>query len=124
MKRLLLILLAAAVTLTAADLSGRWTGTLEKVKGNPGGPQSDAHYLVLRQNGDRITGTAGPKADAQWEIRNGRVDGSRLTFEIAMAGGKMVLGYDLQVGPDGLAGKVEPKTGQPIAWKLQVKREP
>jgi hypothetical protein len=75
-KHLLVIALAAA-TLTAADATGTWTGTLTPSDGQPG----PAH-VVLKQEGDKLTGTAGPDASEQHPIQNGRAENGTLTFEL------------------------------------------
>ena len=123
MKRILTVLTLAAAGLSAADLSGKWVGTMERLNGSPGGVKSDDHFVTLRQTGDSITGTAGPKRDVQWEIKNARLDGSKLTFEVSAPGGNLVLAYTLEVTDDGLSGTVDTKTSQGLHWKLRVKRE-
>jgi hypothetical protein len=113
----------AAASLSASDLSGKWVGTMERLNGSPGGVKSDDHFLTLQQSGDSITGTAGPKRNVQWEIKNARLDGSKLTFEVSAPGGQLVLAYTLEIADDGLAGTVDTKIAQDIHWKLRVKRE-
>ena len=124
MKRIIFgFLILAAAGISAADLSGKWVGTLERLNGSPAGMKSDTHFLMLHQEGAVITGTAGPKRDVQWEIVSGRVDGSKVTFEVSAPGGKLVLLYSLDVTDDELMGTVDTKTNQDIHWKLRVKRE-
>ena len=75
MKHSLLIALAI-VSLGAADATGTWTGTLA-----PGDGTSGPARLVLKQEGDKVTGTAGPDATAQHAIENGRAENGNLTFK-------------------------------------------
>ena len=67
-------LLIAASTLSAfqakpIDLTGTWTGTFTR---STGGDPGQAH-IVLKQKGTEVTGTAGPGADNQVPIANGKV---------------------------------------------------
>jgi hypothetical protein len=64
----------------AADFSGKWSGASRD--GNAGGM-----YVVLKQQGTKLTGSAGPAESKQFPIVNGTVDGDHLVFEIKMGGG-------------------------------------
>ena len=59
MKHLLLIALAAA-TLVTADATGTWTGKLV-----PSDGQARPAYLVLKQDGDELTGDETRERDGQ-----------------------------------------------------------
>src|SRR5262249_55166330 len=49
----------------------------------PGGETRDAMaYMELKQKGSEIEGTAGESPDRQWAIRDGRVEGKKITFEV------------------------------------------
>ena len=112
MKHLLAIALSV-VTLVAADATGTWTGTLTRAEGEAG----PAH-LVLKQDGDKLTGTAGPDANEQRPILNGKVENGALTFELDN-GMKFVLKQD----GDEITGEVSrERDGQTQSGKLAVKR--
>jgi len=112
MKPILLIALAAA-TLIAADATGTWTGTLTRSE-NQSGPA----HLVLKQDGDKLTGTAGPDENDQHPIVNGKVENGALTFELDN-GMKFVLKQD----GDEITGEVSrERDGQTQSGKLAVKR--
>ena len=68
-------------TALAADVTGKWSGTV--MMKNPEG-QTEAHpvWMSLKQTGDSLTGTAGPTADRQSEIKDGKVDGDKLEFKV------------------------------------------
>jgi uncharacterized protein (TIGR03435 family) len=70
----------------AADISGKWAGY-------PG-------YVVLQQQGESLTGTAGPSAHDQVPIPNGRVDGDRVTFSMGP------YRFVLQISEDQLKGEM------------------
>ena len=122
MKRHLLLLLIAAATLSAADLSGRWTGILE-TSDNPV-PRSDSHFAILEQKGGTLSGTAGPKRDVQWQIREAKVDGAKVSFEVEAPGSaRLLMQYDLELKGDELTGTVVLKNRPGVSWNLRLKRE-
>jgi hypothetical protein len=45
------------------------------------GPNETTVYAVLRQDGDRVTGSVGPDKAHQLAIRNCRIEGSAITGE-------------------------------------------
>ena len=61
MKQILISFLFAALTLSAADLTGKWSGSIERIGGPLGGVRTDDHFLTIKQTGTTLTGTAGPK---------------------------------------------------------------
>ena len=68
MKSLKLVLFSIVMALvaSAADISGTWSGTL-KITGPDGQTQDDTIHMILKQDGNKLTGTAGPSAsDACW----------------------------------------------------------
>jgi TonB family protein len=77
MIRLLVVAVAAINTLLAADLSGRWTGTMEtNGRGVP-------IYLTLKQNDDGPSGSVVTGNDTrQVPIQNAELRGDELAFEV------------------------------------------
>jgi uncharacterized protein (TIGR03435 family) len=114
MKRFTLaMLLAAAGTLCAADVTGSWSGSFY------GGPL----YLVLKQQGSEVTGTAGPSAMQQMlKLNAGKVTGDQLSFKV----GPMELNLHLE--GDDLKGELkEPNDSSPVAFtrvEVLAKRPP
>jgi hypothetical protein len=101
-------LLIAASTLSAfqakpVDVTGVWTGTFTRSTGE----QSGAH-IDLKQKGTEVTGTAGPGADRQVAIANGKVttvkDVTTVTFDATQPNG-LVMQFDLKVVDGRLKGK-------------------
>jgi hypothetical protein len=112
MKHLLLIALAA-VTLVAADATGTWTGTLTKSDG-----QGGTARLILKQDGDKLTGTAGPDENEQHPILNGKVEKDSLTFELDNG-----MKFALKQDGDEITGDItRERDGQTQKAKLAVKR--
>ena len=122
-KRMSFVLLLAVGILSAADFSGHWAGKLFKIKGGPDGPDVDDHYLVLRQTGSTVTGTAGPTRDDRFEIQNARIDGARLTFDISIPEAGMKIAYELQQSGNALTGSMVSREGPEIQAKLRFQRE-
>lgn len=75
-----LVLLLATVLMAADDLTGKWSGSFNITM--EGETKADQILMVLKQNGAELTGTAGPNADQQWPIQKGKVEGSKVTFEV------------------------------------------
>ncbi len=73
-------LLLVAAVLAADDLTGKWSGSFNITV--DGDSHDDVIYLVLKQSGTELTGTAGPDADRQWPILKGKVEGNKITFEV------------------------------------------
>ena len=118
---ILIILLTAAIV-PAAELSGEWVGTMEKVKGGPAGPPVEEYHLMLTHAGDAITGVVGPKG-ANWEIQNAKLAGQKLSFETSVGGGRFLIAFDLDVSGDEITGTMQSRKGPEIAGKLHFKRQ-
>jgi uncharacterized protein (TIGR03435 family) len=87
--------------LHAADVTGAWSGSFY------GGPI----YLILKQQGTEVTGTAGPSAAQQaLKLSAGRMEGDELSFKV----GPMEVA--LRLDGDDLRGEIkEPNDTAPIA---------
>ena len=78
-----LLLLTAAITAADVNFTGKWSGTATMTAG--GDSREGTALLVLKQDGTTLTGTAGPDEQRSQPIQNGKVDGTRITFEIQTA---------------------------------------
>lgn len=102
----------------SVDVSGKWSGDWEI--GPDGGP--GPHYMILKQNGDEVTGTAGPNPDMQIAIQNGAMRDGHLTFKISVPGGPS-LRFDFAVEREAMRGvAVLAINGGEQNLKLGVKR--
>ena len=61
-------------------------------------------YLVLRQEGQQLTGTAGPDAQKQVKVTKSSVDGDRMMVEANP--GASALRFELRLQDDKLTGDV------------------
>jgi hypothetical protein len=121
MKHILLVALAAALSLAGADLTGTWTGTLTVTKDD--GSQSDGPaHLVLKQEGTKVTGTAGPDESEQHPIENGKSENGSLSFELRT--GETVMKFALKQEENEIKGDVSrEREGRTQTAKLAVKRQ-
>ena len=123
-KLWLLPCLAAA--LMAADVSGKWTGNVV-VDDPTGGSVIDTQVRAeLRQNADAITGAIGRQEDQQGEnIRNAKLDGKRLTFEVSSTEANGLVKFVLTLDSDRLDGEMSGSMdGSQITGKVHLSRAP
>jgi hypothetical protein len=114
--RYLLLLTLAAAGLIAADATGTWTGSLIV-----NGENRPAH-LVLKQEGGKLTGTAGPDPSEQHPIQNGKAEDGKLTFELSRE--TMTMKFALAQEGDDIKGQVtREREGQTQTVQLEVKRQ-
>jgi hypothetical protein len=81
MKKFASAFLVAMVALAIAaetDISGKWSGSFSPV----GGDKDSTAFLILKQNGAEITGTAGPNESEQFPIEKGKIEGDKVTLEV------------------------------------------
>ena len=78
---ILLCVLFSAAALCAINVTGKWSGTLQM----EGETDSKPAYLILKQEGNKLAGSAGPSESEQHSFEGGKVEGNRLTFEIGRA---------------------------------------
>jgi len=118
MTKLLCVLLCAAMACLAAgpDVTGKWSGTFTPDSGDQG-----TAYLVLKQSGMTVTGTAGPDVGNQWVIETGKIAGNKLTFQVTDPGDKTVYKCTLTMDAHHMTGEVEVNNqGQTMKGKLDI----
>ena len=83
MRVLVLAMLLCATPALAADVDGKWTGSLD----TPNGPVNIA--FDFKADGTALSGsTTGPDGMSV-PIKNGKVDGNKITFTVTIAFGDM-----------------------------------
>jgi hypothetical protein len=103
MKSILVsLLLMAAWTLSASDLTGKWAGTVELKQ--DGDAQTIPVVMIVKQDGNKLTGTAGTEDD-QHTIQKGIVDGDTITMEVDT--GEDIFYLELKVDGDQITGAVK-----------------
>ena len=114
MTYLLVIALAAASL--AADVTGNWKGTL-----TPDGRDAGPALLVLKQDGEVVTGTAGPDESERHPISSGKVQNDTVTFEVETPGG--VMKFALKLDGEDLTGQItRERDGEKQVAQLALKR--
>jgi hypothetical protein len=120
MKRTVCCLLLSVVSLLA-DVTGKWSGSFE-ITGPDGEIKSDTAFLNLKQDGNKITGTAGPNEDHQMEIKTGKIEGSKIALEVVLEDGN-VLTFDLALVEDHIKGNAKGEMdGEKKTAKVDVTR--
>ncbi len=119
LSMILFIALSACLLVAkpGVDVTGTWTG---EVKGQDGG--TGKVRFVLRQEGDQISGTAGP-LEKQNPVYDARLDGNRLTFAADdtddKTGLKLTYTFDLTIANDEMQGKAYGHSGD-RTWTLDI----
>ena len=108
--RLIAICILFAATLfaatLAADVTGKWRGTITtEMASQTTGGQIPA-YMVLEQSDEKISGKAGGSEKMLFNIQEGTLKGDRLTIE-ASPKSDSVLRFTLVVKGDVIEGEVE-----------------
>ena len=106
-------------TASAADVSGKWSGTFTPEGGNEG-----SSFAVLKQSGTVLTGTAGPNAENQWPIESGKVTGDKVSLVAKSTSDGTVYKCDLVLAADHLKGDITATRadGQTLKAKLDLTR--
>jgi len=123
MKKLMCLLALSALTLGAADLTGKWSGNFD-ITNSSGETKADHAYMDLKEEGGNVTGTAGPDSEKQYALRNGKLDGKKLTFEVVMDDGG-ILSFELTFDGEVIEGtcKGTNHEGEKMSAQLHLKRE-
>jgi hypothetical protein len=126
------ILLVVAFVAVAADVTGKWTYEAPGRGGNPGRPTT----ITLKADGAKLTGSVpggmgrgggGGAPPADVEISNGKVDGSKISFEVKRTFGdqEMVTKYEGTLSGDELKLKITRpgmQGGDPVTNEVVAKR--
>ena len=105
MKKALLPLLVLFLTLVgaapahAADVDGKWTGSLDTPMG------AVPVNLTFKADGATLTGTQSGPDGGELAIKNGKIDGDKISFVVSLDFGGMAfdLNYTGVVKPDQVA---------------------
>ena len=123
MMRLLCTLALSAAALFGADVTGKWSGTIEFNR--EGETRSQPALMILKQDANKVSGTVGPNADRQYTIKSGTLEDNKLTIEVEPEDGpaKVLLTLVLE-GDDRITGNMKAETGEgTMTGKLDLKRE-
>jgi hypothetical protein len=93
---IMLIVLAMGVAAYAADVDGKWTGSVQ-------GPQGEFPVsFTFKADGAKLTGTTSGLDGMPVPIQDGKIDGNTITFTVTFDFGGMpfMLSYKGVVSPD------------------------
>lgn len=125
MCKLLFAITLSAAAMFGADLTGRWTGTLDMKRGEE--TRKQAALLIFKQDGANVAGSMGPDAERQFQIKSGRIEGERILIELTPheEGGPTKVMVELRLdGDDHLLGDLKAETPEgAITAKIDAKRE-
>jgi hypothetical protein len=120
MKRTVCCFLLSVVSLLA-DVTGKWSGSFD-ITTPDGETKSESAFLNLKQDGNKITGTAGPNEDHQMDIKTGKIDGSKIALEVVLEDGNL-LTFDLALVEDHIKGTAKGEMdGEKKTAKVDVTR--
>jgi hypothetical protein len=121
MKTLICLLLLTGMTLSAGELTGKWTGTFD-ITSPDGETKPDSAVMNLKLEGTAVTGTAGPNEDQQWTIKNGKLEAGKLTFEVVPEDGAL-LSFELVFDGETIRGTATGHDGDnKLSAKVDLKR--
>ncbi|HEX6971424.1 MAG TPA: hypothetical protein VF234_04335, partial [Limnochordia bacterium] len=106
------------MTALAADATGKWSGSFAPEGQNPSGA-----FVILKQAGTALTGSAGPDEGEQWPLKNGKIVGNKITGEVTSPDG-VVYKLDVVLDGDHMKGDVSAsREGQAIKAKIELTRQ-
>jgi hypothetical protein len=121
-RSLLFAFCLSAATLAAADLTGKWRGSVVTTN-DAGESRTGPAFLDLKQEGATVTGIAGPNESEPHQVKNGRFENNKLTFTVLA--GETDMKVELTLEGDELKGQAtRERDGQTRTAKLTLKREP
>jgi hypothetical protein len=104
MRGTVAVVLLLSMSAMAGDLTGKWSGSFRADGADHDVPQ----FFILKHDGNKLTGTAGPDQSEQYPIENGKVDGDRVSFEVTT--GEWKFTYDLKATDASMIGALELKS--------------
>jgi hypothetical protein len=116
MKKLLVLIAALCLSAAAADISGTWKGSAETPNG------TIERTFVFKVDGTTLTGKTTSQMMGESEIKNGKVEGDNVTFNITInfGGNEMTLTYKGKVSGETIKFTVEiPGGDQTIVYNVK-----
>lgn len=102
------LLLSLPLLLGAADISGRWSGSIEVADTSGGSSITTPVRVEFEQKADLVSGKIGRKEDERSEsIRNGKIEGSKISFEVSSSETLSAMKFSLTLHGDEMAGEMK-----------------
>jgi len=120
MKRAFWLLPGLALLLSGADISGKWSGTIDVEDAG----SSTEVQVELIQKGGAVTGKVGRVGGGdEGEIRNGKVEGEKISFELTSSYSTTPFKFTLTLVKDHLEGEMKGSMDQgDIIGKVKLSR--
>jgi hypothetical protein len=121
MKKVLWLLPCMALVLSGADVSGKWSGSIDiEDSGNTTPVQ-----VELVQKSDQLTGKMGRQGGGdEGTIRNGKVEGTKIFFEVVSAQNTSPFKFTLTLVNGTLEGEMKGSVDEgEIVGKVKLNRE-
>jgi hypothetical protein len=121
MKTAFLLLPFLALALSASDISGKWSGTIDIEDSGSTIPIQ----VELVQKSDVLSGKVGRTGTGdEGTIRNGKVDGTKVSFEVVSAETSGAFKWTLTLVNDQMEGEMKGSTDDgEIVGKVKLSRE-
>ena len=87
------------MVLAAADASGKWSGSIS-IKNYAGESHDVPTLFILKQAGDKITGTLGPNEQRQDGLLKGRVEKNVIILVVER--GSQIVNFKLEIDGESL----------------------
>jgi hypothetical protein len=110
----------------AGNIAGKWSGILEIDQGGSGGKIERPLELSLEQKGGVLSGRIGLSGDPEGvEIRNGKAEGDRVTFEASSPDASAIMTFSLRVRGEEMHGEMKGiAAGNDLVAKVSLSRVP
>jgi hypothetical protein len=120
MKKAFWILPCLALVMSGADVSGKWSGTIDV---EDAGSTTEVK-VELVQKADTLTGKVGRTGGGdEGEIRNGKVDGQKISFELLSSYSTTPFKFTLTLVNERLEGEMKGSLDQgEIVGKVKLSR--
>jgi len=121
----LLLLISLPLAIAGADISGKWSGSIEVADGASGTSVNTPVRAEFEQKASLISGKIGRREDEQTEaIRNGKVEGKKISFEVTSPETQSAMKFNLTLEGDQLQGEMKGTvdTGE-IVGKVRLIRQ-
>ena len=116
------LVVALAMTAAAADVTGKWSGTFTVTGPDGSAGDSNPAFMILKQSGSTLTGTAGGDEAEQWPIENAKIENNKITGSVNPSDGATCT-VSLTVDGDRMTGEVTvSQGGQTMKGKIELKR--
>jgi len=121
MKKVFWLLPCLALALSGADVSGKWSGTIDVEDAGSTTPVQ----VELVQKSDLVTGKMGRTGGGdEGTIRNGKVEGTKVSFEVVSSQSSNPFKFTLTLVNDTLEGEMKGSVDEgEIVGKVKLNRE-